>query len=93
MLTRARRTGTLVCALLAAPGSLDSELRSRHCRPAGPLSDVQYLEIVEALEPFLVLEDMWCEGVLLLLLVDDLEIRMLTYADECWRMLTYAGVC
>ncbi len=82
MLTYARRMGTLVCSLLAAPGRLDSELRSRHCRPAGPLSDVQYLEIVEALEPFLVLEDMWCEGVLLPL-VDDLEIRMLTYADGC----------
>jgi hypothetical protein len=70
----------------------DAEVRSRHCRPAGPLSDVQYLEIVEALEPFLVLEDMWCEGVLLLL-VDDLEIRMLTYADICWRMLGHADGC
>jgi len=63
--------GALLCSLLSAPGNLDSELRVRHCRPNGHLSDLQYLSIVDALQPYTVLEDFWRDTTLIL-------------AEDCW---------
>ena len=60
------KVGTLLCSLLSITGILDSELRMRTCQPKGKLRDSQYLAIINALQPFLVLEDFWRDGSLIL---------------------------
>ena len=63
--------GELLCSLLSTSGSRDCELRERYCLPQGRLTDRQLLSIMQALQPFFVVEQFWRDGSAIL-------------TEECW---------
>jgi len=66
--------GTLLCSLLSAPGSLNSELCIRHCKPNGKLSHEHFASIMQLLEAYMVEEEM-CRD------------RTVMLAQDCWPVI------
>jgi outer membrane protein OmpA-like peptidoglycan-associated protein len=66
--------GALLCSLLSAPGSLDSELCMRHCKPNATLSHEHFASIMQLLQAYMVEEEMWRD-------------RTLMLAQDCWPVI------